>query len=831
MSRLSLITCFAICLSASAAEPGAKWLADLNLIEAPSAKAPLACVPVGATARAGEKWQASYSLGFVEAETAKGWKVWLPNFTTADVSRDDWERKDIAPDQIVRKESALDAVKRWITLLKASSHSNDDGWPMQEFSQAMVVASVLHRRGEAEAAGLLEKTAQKLAKDSHGSFQQALKADLAKGLLHSAQIALAKKDRTFPRRAIPEASTPRAVVAKRLAEIVEHFPDTPDGKEAGALLKQLQIVMDAEAEQAKTALTDEALAKLPVKEQVAYLIQRLTEQTGDQMTMPGNCDIFEDDEGENGWFVQGVQPKPRPATTSAGKLVRIGLDAVPQLLDALGDRRPTRAIGHQKASWHRSRLLDVGDCAFEILRRISGRNFFGKELSSNVETASADLKRNVEAWWEEVKSGKEADRLDQDISSGGYSHGLTERLAKIAPERLVGAIERGLTNAGRPWDGSRLIETLDRTRTSAANELLLKSVTQARFLEVRLSAAKFVRQGANETEKRFSAADQQAARDAVVKEWKTCATSTERHEVGNVGELASMMANLALADPSLFPAITAELSHYHPNTRAGLIAGLDEDYRWKDFDASSLKAEALERFLAEQLGDQSFAPAIHITRNRQTYTYGARVAEFAAHLLHRLWPARYPFQWDERAAAIEKDLVACANAWRSVQKLAPLAISREDQDNPNAVTRITLSKDSMPLDASLQGMLDAWLHKPLDGRKVVAFQVAFAKLQPEHSIRFNASRYAARAGFSVEVTVGSVLEPFSNGNSGFYVIVDGKHAMSTIGGFELRLARNAETYDYEQLSGHIAKALAGPAESTVIIQTERMIEPAALRGR
>ena len=300
MSRLSLITCFAICLSASAAEPGAKWLADLNLIEAPSAKAPLACVPVGATARAGEKWQASYSLGFVEAETAKGWKVWLPNFTTADVSRDDWGRKDIAPDQIVRKESALDAVKRWITLLKARTRS-------------------------------------------------------------------------------------------------------------------------------------------------------------------------------------------------------------------------------------------------------------------------------------------------------GY--------------------------------------------------------------------------------------------------------------------------------------------------------------------------------------------------------------------------------------------VGCANAWRSVQKLAPLAISREDQDNPNAVTRITLSKDSMPLDASLQGMLDAWLHKPLDGRKVVAFQVAFAKLQPEHSIRFNASLYAARAGFSVEVTVGGALEPFSNGNSGFYVIVDGKHAMSTIGGFELRLARNAETYDYEQLSGHIAKALAGPAESTVIIQTERMIEPAALRGR
>jgi hypothetical protein len=116
-------------------------------------------------------------------------------------------------------------------------------------------------------------------------------------------------------------------------------------------------------------LDDQALAKLPVKEQIAVLVQRLPEQTGRQVTLPGHCDIFETDPAVSRFRVGMVDErgKPYPAVTPAGKLFQIGLEAVPQLLDAIDDHRPTRGVGVGPPA------LDVGECAMQILQRLSGR--------------------------------------------------------------------------------------------------------------------------------------------------------------------------------------------------------------------------------------------------------------------------------------------------------------------------------------------------------------------------------------------------------------------------------------------------------------------------
>ena len=298
----------------------------------------------------------------------------------------------------MRKLTAMEAAKLWCKWLDTDSSDNESAHKWGEFAQMTRLAAVMQQRGEHEAAAMLLRRARKEQNYGHEhsvnprEFDVELRDELASAMLRSVEGAFG------------DLKIPRTALEPRLAEIVRHFPKTEAAAVASPMLKSLRTVIETEPQMAKDHLDDDALAKLPVKERVACLIRLLPDQTGEQSFMPGICDIFAHDGAVTRWkCVPPVfgPPKPRPSKTPAGKLVQIGLTAVPQLIELLDDRRPTRAVGMHKLSCQRTRVLEVGDCAYQILEMLAGRQFFGNESGRDTDDARAKMKRSVEAWWKE----------------------------------------------------------------------------------------------------------------------------------------------------------------------------------------------------------------------------------------------------------------------------------------------------------------------------------------------------------------------------------------------------------------------------------------------
>ena len=75
---------------------------------------------------------------------------------------------------------------------------------------------------------------------------------------------------------------------------------------------------------------------------------------------PGSCDIFDTLAGKKG--------------TPAHKLVDLGYEAVPQLIEHLDDERYTRSVGYHRNFYFSHHVLRVSECAMTIISRIAGRS-------------------------------------------------------------------------------------------------------------------------------------------------------------------------------------------------------------------------------------------------------------------------------------------------------------------------------------------------------------------------------------------------------------------------------------------------------------------------
>ena len=823
---LILLCCAAFHADAKSPADRLKWLAGLQLIEMPADAAPLVRVPVHASIPAGEKAHVTFVIGFLEAAPST---VRTVDFLQWKSGETGWTRYGVQAGDVVRKVTAAEAVQLWLGWIETETTSErqwDKGGKMEEFANLFVLATVLQRRGDTESARTLLERAQRVERYVTArparDFDREVMEEIAAGLLYAIHSDFG------------DTKVPRALLARRLAQIPDHFPGTKAAAEAAPQLKALREVIAG-----TKPLSDEELEKLPLTERIAALILMLPEQTGHQWIWPGGCDIFTDDVAVSSFRStprDGKPAAPQKARTPAGKLVQIGMDAVPQLLEAFDDDRPTRATGSQHSTWQRSNVMTVGDCVLQILQRLSGRTFYGRNMSSDPAAASAELKRNARQWWEEVHGGTEAEVLDRKISAGGgeqISHGELERLAIIAPERIVGAIGRGLVHAEQSWNTDSLVHVLATIEGEEARTLMRETLVQGRFLKTRLAAATCILNGGNtsyngRTGAGHTADDQRAATEAMVKEWIAFPQSTERHDPFDSSELGRSVIRAALNDATLYPRISAELLNHSPNQRARLIAELSDNVPNDAARAAHAGDSVLERFLATQLGDTAFAPDVHLSRTPEHWAHGARVAEFAAHLLHRLWPQRYAFDWSAGPAEIEKSRLSCLNTWRAAQGLPavkPLPPPLAEGDDPSTVTSVTLGVHSLRLPEDLKKMSEAWLRQPLDGDALVRFLVAHARQSGEdHSLLLTALRSSPRSGFAIEITHATEKEPTANGNSCLSVKLGDRPLMGQMGGMELRLARNPELRSYQTLKAAIAKALAASSDEVVFIEALRLIE-------
>ena len=161
----------------------------------------------------------------------------------------------------------------------------------------------------------------------------------------------------------------RVAFRDEIKRLVQNFPQADFAKTEASIgremVRELDRMIAEDASRAKRA----APAALQGRARIAELIYLLRDQHGPQRTMPGYPDFVcawaLSDDGR-----RACEEQDSPAR----QLVNAGPAAVPQLIEALGDTRMTRAVQYYREGLP-MQVLRVGDCALQILEAISGLHF------------------------------------------------------------------------------------------------------------------------------------------------------------------------------------------------------------------------------------------------------------------------------------------------------------------------------------------------------------------------------------------------------------------------------------------------------------------------
>ena len=184
-----------------------------------------------------------------------------------------------------------------------------------------------------------------------------------------------------------EPSVGRRELLDQFRNIAKHFPSTEHGPRAKATAELLEQMIKEDESHKRPGVSQ--FAKLPVKERVAELIFQLRDQNGQQWGEPGSVEVFSDPLGE------------RPHINCA-----LGFDAVPQLIEAVDDRRFTRSVWCQRSFGFSHQALRVGDCATAILERLAGCRFCDFLF---VEGREELVRKRARDWWTANRAeGREA---------------------------------------------------------------------------------------------------------------------------------------------------------------------------------------------------------------------------------------------------------------------------------------------------------------------------------------------------------------------------------------------------------------------------------------
>lgn len=176
-------------------------------------------------------------------------------------------------------------------------------------------------------------------------------------------------------------------------DIESKYPRNPEAPLVREIITSLSRQIAEDTKHPK--LTAEQITQLPIEDQVRAWILQLPDQRGVQLDQPGECYLFED----------YTQPDPN---SPAFQLARIGLPAVPQLIEALDDYRLIRAVQYKRDYLFSHRPLVVGDAALQILNRISGKQFAEIRITAppyNPDRA-AKARAEANAWWKEAQPQK-----------------------------------------------------------------------------------------------------------------------------------------------------------------------------------------------------------------------------------------------------------------------------------------------------------------------------------------------------------------------------------------------------------------------------------------
>ena len=477
-------------------------------------------------------------------------------------------------------------------------------------------------------------------------FQLVLEQDISYAMIWRAVI-----DFGYP-------SISRPQLLREFQTIVTDYPHSKQQGRAKQTIAMLERMIDEDEAHAKTAPKN--LSELPIDDRVRELIFQLRDQHGEQSGQPGWCDIFDD------W--RGVTNSP------AHQLVKIGYPAVPQLISALEDATFTRSVGYWRDFTFSHNVLTVGDCAMEILGRITGKYFYVPTHSAGYMSTDgkvAETHKLAEAWWAEFQKKGEKELLVEGVEAGDENASpQASLLVARYPDVAATALSKGIHNATNAVAEAslseqmrarknanirkRLIEIFQKWDSSAAQTFLQNELHEGNDGS-RVSAAEILVQN-----------NRKEVIKIMIREWQSSPDYRVENDQGWT-ECARFLASVD--SPEAIAALGQNLQERPLNTRMAIVHNVGEGGTlWGETrpisERSAPAREAIELLLVTCLDDTGRQLGDSGPRMGRHYR-DVRICDMAGYYLDQLWPDRYHFDLSGSAEIRDQQRLECQKVWRS----------------------------------------------------------------------------------------------------------------------------------------------------------------------
>lgn len=442
-----------------------------------------------------------------------------------------------------------------------------------------------------------------------------------------------------------DASVSRARLLEEMTAYAKSFPKSGHHATADEATRMLTSMLVEDATHVR--LTEEAFAKLPAADRAAELIFRLRDQNGGQFSQPGSPSIFFRADAEDD-------------TTSPGvRLLAMGYDAVPQLIEALTDTRFTRTVGYWRDFMYSHYVVRIGDAALELLERVTHQRFFRGEYTaaSMVKDGKEhEVQAKYRAWWAEASGfvaplralASETDPVRREV--------LARALPDRGPGLIVGAPESAV------WGTKRFAEAVPKLGPEAAKELLRALIDASPHARTKSMAAwALLDLGEHDAVTRMIALWKSMDATARVDRIHGAAVVSFLASCGDEAAVRALFDGLELQPPSVREMIVLAFDRGGMGAVRGLAAddggGLDEP--WTLVGPAS---DLIEDGLVARLDDLESDPLSMVGRQAPladfdpAFDAGRRIADQATRVLALRWPEVYATkfvpvrpadEWDE----------------------------------------------------------------------------------------------------------------------------------------------------------------------------------------
>ena len=400
----------------------------------------------------------------------------------------------------------------------------------------------------------------------------------------------------------------RAQLMARLRSIQDRFPWTAAAKEAAGMSEILQSMADEDA--TRNPLTPAQVSMLPREDQVKELIWQLRDQDG-----------LGEPDGPTDLFQTHAPAGPSPAE----RLAAMGMVAVPPLLEALDDTRPTRTVGGGLR--YPQPVTEIRDAAIAILDRIAGRSF-EFPISEQDPITEAEWATRISAangWWSDVQRLGEEQVLLSEVWSARYPE-AADRLAKLYPQDALAAIKSCYQLSSNDQIQDLLVEAVGLLHSPDAYEFSKKQMLQGSTISVRLAAALNVWH----SEPLFAAR-------CMLEEWRKLAPAARRID------LTAFL--LQSGDAHCVTQVAAGISREPVDLRQSAVWSLGDSFADNLQSPSAYKtgssyATACEDFLAGRLKDAEEVQGGLVDIGHHTLS-PPRACDLACCIMSSLWPGKY----------------------------------------------------------------------------------------------------------------------------------------------------------------------------------------------